>query len=130
MFRVASLHRFVRAALSPREKTSKCSNGPVQDTQAAFMDEREAVTRQQRVDKMLQKSGWGPIVNYVRGAKCTSGAVREYETHEGPADYVLFRDGVPLAAVEAKRVGLGPQNVLVQAQRYARGFTDGPIKYE
>lgn len=93
------------------------------------MDEREAVTRKQRVDKLLQKAGWWPITTYAKGAKYVSGAVREYGTDAGPADYVLYHEGAPLAVVEAKRVGLGPQNVLVQAQRYAKAFNDGTSKF-
>ncbi len=84
------------------------------------MDER--ATRKALIDKALQAAGWGPVLPYRPGASYDTAAVAEYETAEGPADYILFHQGEALAAVEAKRLGLGPQNVLIQAQRYARGF--------
>jgi type I restriction enzyme R subunit len=31
--------------------------------------------------------------------------------------------------VEAKKVTLGPQNVLIQAERYARGVKDSPFNF-
>ncbi|MCI0407234.1 MAG: DEAD/DEAH box helicase family protein [Acidobacteria bacterium] len=92
------------------------------------MDEK--TTRKELVDKALEASGWSPIVRYLPGAAYDTAAVEEYETAEGPADYVLFHRGEALAAVEAKKLGLGPQNVLVQAQRYARGFRGGPFNFE
>ncbi|MBI4562517.1 MAG: restriction endonuclease subunit R, partial [Candidatus Rokubacteria bacterium] len=81
------------------------------------------------IDKALEAAGWSPIVRYLPGASYDTAAVVEYETAEGPADYVLFHRGEALAAVEAKRLGLGPQNVLVQAQRYARGFRGGRFNF-
>ncbi len=91
------------------------------------MDEK--TTRKQLVDKALESSGWSPIVRYVPGATYDTAAVEEYETAEGPADYLLFHRAEALAAVEAKKLGLGPQNVLAQAQRYARGFRGGAFNY-
>ncbi len=91
------------------------------------MDER--TTRKTLIDKALEAAGWSPIVRYLAGASYDTAAVEEYETAEGPADYVLFHRGEALAAVEAKKLGLGPQNVLVQAQRYARGFRGGRFSF-
>lgn len=91
------------------------------------MDEK--TTRKTLIDKALEAAGWSSIVRYVPGASYDTAAVEEYETGEGPADYVLFHRGEALAAVEAKKLGLGPQNVLVQAQRYARGFRGGPFNF-
>ena len=91
--------------------------------------ESEATTRRLRVDKALRNAGWGPIVDFVKSANYQNGAVREYETLEGPADYILFHDGEALAVVEAKKLSQGPQNVLSQAQRYARGFRGGEFKF-
>lgn len=90
------------------------------------MDEDE--TRRWLVDKALREAGW-EIRDYRRGERYTTEAVREYETETGPADYVLFVDGTALASVEAKKVGLGPQNVLSQGKRYSRGFQDGPFTF-
>jgi len=92
-------------------------------------EESERATRKKRVDKALREAGWSPIVDFVKGAKYNTGAVREYETSEGPADYILFHNGEAVAAVEAKKLTLGPQNVLSQAQRYARGFHDGKFEF-
>jgi type I restriction enzyme, R subunit len=53
----------------------------------------------------------------------------EFPTANGPADYALFETDQPLGIVEAKRLGVGPQNVLQQAQRYARGFPDSSFDF-
>ena len=55
----------------------------------------------------------------------THHAVTEYPTSNGPADYALFVNGRLLGIIEAKKVGVGPQNVLEQARRYSRGATTG-----
>jgi type I restriction enzyme, R subunit len=49
-------------------------------------------------------------------------AIEEYPTANGPADYALVVDGQLLGVVEAKKVTLGPQNVLTQAERYSKGI--------
>jgi type I restriction enzyme R subunit len=89
----------------------------------------EHETRRRLVEKALSDAGWLPIVDYVKGSVYELGAVREYETENGPADYILFMDGVAVAVVETKRLELGPQNVLVQAQRYSRGYRGGPSNF-
>ncbi len=89
-------------------------------------------TRKKLIDKALQESGWNPIIDFAgfaKGARQGTFAVREYETSEGPADYILFHKGRAVAAVEAKKLTLGPQNVLSQAQRYARGFDNGKFEF-
>ncbi len=89
-------------------------------------------TRKKLIDKALQEAGWNLIINFadfVNGAQHETVAVREYETSQGPADYVLFLNGKAVAAVEAKKLSLGPQNVLSQAQRYAKGFGDGKFEF-
>lgn len=78
---------------------------------------------------MLQECGWGPVVDFTKGKTYGTCAVREYETANGPADYILFFRGEALAAVEAKKLALGPQNALSQAQRYAKGFEDGAFRF-
>jgi len=91
----------------------------------------ERLTRKEIIDKRLEEAGWTPILGFqeflrTRPAKA---AVQEYETDEGPADYILFCEGVALAAVEVKKLCMGPQSVLTQAERYARGFRDGPFRF-
>ncbi|MCW3814444.1 DEAD/DEAH box helicase family protein [Micromonospora sp. DR5-3] len=53
-------------------------------------------------------------------------AVEEYETGLGPADYALVDEGRVQAVVEAKKLSVGPQGVLVQAERYAKGVHQAP----
>ncbi len=94
-------------------------------------EELEWQTRKVRIDTRLTKWGWTlasfdparPTSDYRRHA------VVEYPTDAGPADYALFVDGKILGVLEAKKVSLGPQNVLIQAQRYSRGATDNPLDF-
>ena len=85
----------------------------------------EWTTRKQLIGPALEAAGWSPIAGYVPGATYDTAAVEEYETVEGPADYLLFHRGETLPAFEANRLNLGPQGVLVQAQRSARELQDG-----
>lgn len=89
----------------------------------------ERQTRKLLIDQLLKESAWGPIVPFQQGRKYQHGSVEEYETANGPADYILFHDGIALAAVEGKKLGTGPQNVLEQAKRYAKGFQDGEFNF-
>lgn len=93
--------------------------------------ESERETRRQRIDPLLRSAGW-KLVPFEPGHKpnrWTHHAVTEYETANGPADYALFVDGQILGIVEAKKVSLGPQGVLTQAQRYSRGVTESPFSF-
>ena len=77
------------------------------------------MTRRERIDPKLRAAGW-EIVGYnpSRVPEAYDGhAVCEYPTDNGPADYALFVGGRILGIVEAKKVTLGPQNVLTQAER-------------
>src|SRR6266852_1249690 len=84
----------------------------------------EYLTRKELIDQRLTDAGWRivpeakfdpskPLRTYDR---C---AIEEYATENGPADYALCADGKILGIVEAKKLTLGPQNVLSQAERYA-----------
>ena len=44
--------------------------------------------------------------------------------------YVLCLDGRIVGVVEAKKLTLGPQDVLTQAQRYSRGLTSSLMNYD
>lgn len=46
-----------------------------------------------------------------------------------PADYAFIVKGHLLRIVEAKKVTLGPQNVLVQAERYSKGASGGEFDF-
>lgn len=91
-----------------------------------FKNELEWKTRKERIDKALAKH-WN-IIKYKEGintASLTNHAVCEYPTANGPADYILFLDGQPVAVLEAKRVTVAAQEVLGQAKRYSRGLLSG-----
>lgn len=56
------------------------------------------------IDKQLKDCGW--ILQNKSTVNLSAGigiAVREYQTHIGPADYVLFVDKKPVGIIEAKR---------------------------
>jgi type I restriction enzyme R subunit len=93
--------------------------------------EAEYQTRRQRIDPHLKNQGW-TIVSFDESrptSKYTHHAVTEYPTANGPADYALFIDGQPLGIVEAKKVSLGPQNVLTQAERYSKGVANSAFDF-
>jgi type I restriction enzyme R subunit len=87
-------------------------------------------TRKARIDPRLATAGW-PDLAFAPGqpAPPSPHGVTEYPTANGPADYALCLDGKVLAVVEAKRVNVGPQEVLAQAERYARGLTASPFDF-
>ncbi|MGD9157439.1 MAG: DEAD/DEAH box helicase family protein [Desulfobacteraceae bacterium] len=88
-------------------------------------EELEWQTRRDRINTRLKalKPSWY-IVRYKEGldtTKLKNHAVEEYPTANGPADYALFVKGKLLGIIEAKKVKVGPQNVLEQAKRYSKG---------
>src|SRR6266478_5597181 len=91
----------------------------------------EFVTRKQIVDRRLRDAGW-KIARFdeAKGrAAYERCAIEEYPTENGPADYALCVGGKILGIVEAKKVTLGPQNVLSQAERYSKGLLDSPFNF-
>src|SRR5262245_6184852 len=83
--------------------------------------EAEWRTRKRRIDPKLDACGWSlpragttPLYRPFRS--------EEELTAAGPADYALWLDNHIAAIVEAKKVTIGPQSVLTQAERYARGL--------
>lgn len=94
-----------------------------------MLEELEWKTRKERIDKKLKalKPGWN-IIKYEEGTDTSTllcHAVTEYPTENGPADYAFFVKGKLLGILEAKKVGVNPQNVLEQAKRYSRGAFEG-----
>ena len=94
----------------------------------------EWLTRKRLIDPRLIAAGWRivserefdpqkPLTAYDR---C---AIEEYPTENGPADYALCVEDQILGIVEAKKLTLGPQNVLTQAERYAKGISDSPFDF-
>jgi type I restriction enzyme R subunit len=92
--------------------------------------ESERTTRRGRIDPKLQGAGWN-VVPAASPATTTGDpiAVEEFETPIGPADYALFDGGRCLGVAEAKKLTLGPQGVLVQAERYSKAIEQTP-KYQ
>lgn len=93
--------------------------------------ESERLTRKKRIDPKLKALGW-EVVPFAEGkdlAEYSRHAIAEYPTANGPADYALVVDGQLLGVVEAKKLSLGPQGVLLQAERYSRGVAAGPFEY-
>ena len=93
--------------------------------------ESERVTRRQRVDPKLKASGWR-VVTFDPAKPLTAYdgcAVGEYPTDNGPADYALCVGGRILGIVEAKKLTLGPQNVLTQAERYSKGAGSNTLDF-
>lgn len=86
----------------------------------------EKETRKQLIDPKLERWGWKVISSPASGLLPAAGsyAITEYPTAAGPADYALVSNGRVLGIVEAKKLTIGPQNVLTQAERYSRGLTD------
>ena len=96
------------------------------------MNDSEYLTRKTRIDPKLRASGWD-VIPYSVGSSLSAYdrcAIEEYPTENGPADYALCLNGAILGIIEAKKVALGPQGVLVQAERYARGITDTPFNFD
>lgn len=93
--------------------------------------EPEWLTRKTRIDGRLRDLGWDivPHTPFFRPEKAHAKAVTEYPTESGPADYALFVGGRILGIIEAKKVGTGPQNVLMQAHRYSEGATGNPLQF-
>ena len=80
---------------------------------------------------MLKASGW-KVVPFVPGKPLVAQnrcAIEEYPTSAGPADYALCTDGQIIGIVEAKKLTLGPQNVLSQAERYSKGLEQDGIRF-
>lgn len=82
-------------------------------------DEREWKTRKQRIDPRLDAIGWKKTPPGL--SSLHSYRTEEEETDSGPADYALWLNKDLVGIVEAKKVTVGPQNVLTQAARYSRG---------
>jgi type I restriction enzyme R subunit len=93
--------------------------------------EQEKQTRRQRINPRLRAAGWEvvPFDHTTPMDAHDKAAIEEFETANGPADYALCNEGRALGVLEAKKVTLGPQGVLVQAERYSKGIDQVP-KYQ
>jgi len=91
----------------------------------------EYLTRKQIIDAKLRAAGW-TVVPFKPNRALSSYkncAIEEYPTDSGPTDYALCVGGQILGVVEAKKLTLGPQEVLTQAERYSRGLTSSPFDF-
>jgi type I restriction enzyme, R subunit len=91
----------------------------------------EWLTRKKLIDQKLRACGW-TVVPFKPGqpiAALDCCAVEEFETDNGPADYVLCQGGQIVGVVEAKKLTLGPQNVLSQAERYSKGISQPALSF-
>ncbi len=93
--------------------------------------ESEAQTRRKRIDPKLAAQGW-QLADFDATQSLQSldsKAIAEFPTDNGPADYALCLDGQVAGVVEAKKVTVGPQNVLTQAARYSQGVREHRAEY-
>jgi type I restriction enzyme, R subunit len=91
----------------------------------------EWLTRKRLIDPKLKAAGWrivqfNPTESLSTYDRC---AVAEFETEHGPADYALCVGGQILGIVEAKKLTLGPQSVLMQAERYSKGAVSNRLNF-
>ncbi|WP_437593358.1 type I restriction endonuclease subunit R [Sorangium sp. So ce1000] len=91
--------------------------------------ESEWKTRKQRIDPKLDASGWRLPRGGARPLRQPFRSEEE-ETDNGPADYALWLDNAIVGVVEAKKLTVGPQNVLTQAERYARGLRRPKFRFD
>jgi type I restriction enzyme, R subunit len=94
----------------------------------AAVTERERDTRWRRIDPKLRASGWAiaDAAGLNPAELSAPTALTELPTHDGPADYALCADDRVLGVVEAKKLTIGPEGVLTQAERYSRGIRQQP----
>ena len=77
------------------------------------------------IDQMLIKSGWTiqDADKISLSPEIGIGiAVREYQTSNGPADYVLFVDESPVGVIEAKETRESLVEVTEQSEKYLLGL--------
>jgi type I restriction enzyme, R subunit len=93
--------------------------------------ESEKATRQARIDPRLAAAGWTvtPFDPSMLDAIPSGRAVEEWPTDFGPADYALCDEHAVRGVVEAKKLTVGAQGILPQAERYARAIDRQP-KYQ
>lgn len=86
--------------------------------------ESESNTRKRRIDPRLTASGWTvtPFDPSMTASIPAEKAVEEWPTELGPADYALCDEHAIRGVVEAKKLTVGAQGILPQAQRYARAI--------
>src|SRR2546421_2700317 len=97
----------------------------------ALPRDSEWLTRKRLIDPKLKAAGWR-VVRFSDGKPLSAYdrcAIEEFPTDNGPADYGRSDSGKLLGIVEAKKLTLGPQNVLTQSERYAKGAASNPMSF-
>ena len=80
-----------------------------------------------RIDHLLNQAGWQLQSKDSLNVFASLGvAVRELQTAEGPADYVLFVDGRPIGVIEAKREEEGHR--LITHETQTQGYLTSRIR--
>lgn len=92
-------------------------------------DEAEWKTRKRRIDPKLDAAGWKRPKGNTRPLNQPF-RTEEEATENGPADYALWLNNEVVGVVEAKKLTVGPQNVLTQAQRYSSGLRNAKRKFD
>ncbi len=81
-----------------------------------------------RIDSRLRAAGWHVQNKDELDFDAGPGvAVREYPTDIGPADYILFTDGRPVAVIEAKSDSRGDK--LTTAEEQSEGYANAKLKW-
>jgi len=93
-------------------------------------DELEWQTRKQRIDVKLAGQGWTVHAPGTPTPARGRHVLTEVPTADGPADYVFTIDGKTLGVLEAKKLGVSPQNVLTQAERYGRAIAGTAFNFD
>lgn len=98
---------------------------------ASYPKYSEWLTRKQIIDPKLKAAGWRitPFSPSKSLSAYNGCAIEEFPTEYGPADYALCINNHIVGVVEAKKLTLGPQSVLTQAERYAKGLLDGHFNF-
>jgi type I restriction enzyme, R subunit len=76
-------------------------------------------TARENIDRQLMAAGW--LIQDKKDLNLSASrgvAVREMQSHGGPADYILFVDGRAIGIVEAKKEGTTLSAVAEQSARY------------
>ncbi len=110
----------------PRDQIQQLKNQT--KTAAGQFSPNEELTRI-LIDQQLIEAGWeadSQSLRHALGARPEKGknkAIAEWPTvGKQSADYILFAGMTPIAVVEAKRENVNVAGMILQAQRYARGF--------
>jgi len=83
-----------------------------------------------QIDAQLSAAGWTvQSIGELNLSASRGVAVREMQSHGGPADYILFVDGKALGIVEAKKEGTTLSSVAEQSQRYTNAHNLIPQRW-